>query len=201
MSTPTNMSPTNDVEQRLGRFSSPGRPPVFDIADVSYAVTDTVIGRMLLARKDTGQMVASAFVPDDQAEATLLDRLARSVSPRVLRVARHLDDPRRQLDDYLAGRRRSFDVVTDLALATSFQRSVLRALVASVPYGERSTYRSVAALVDKPTAARAVGSALGANPLCVLLPCHRVVASSGKLTGYAGGLAAKEYLLELESRG
>ncbi len=196
-----NMSPTHDVEHRLGRFSSPGRPPVFDIADVSYAVTDTVIGRMLLARKDTGQMVASAFVPDAQAEAAMLDRLARAVSPRVLRVPRHLDDPRRQLDDYLAGRRRSFDVVTDLALATPFQRSVLWALVASVPYGERSTYRSVAALVDKPTAARAVGTALGANPLCVLLPCHRVVASSGRLTGYAGGLPAKEYLLELESRG
>jgi methylated-DNA-[protein]-cysteine S-methyltransferase len=89
-------------------------------------------------------------------------------------------------------------VTTDLSLATPFQRVVLPRLAATVGYGERATYGQLAARVQRPTAARAVGAALGANPLCVILPCHRVVASSGALTGYAGGLAAKAYLLELE---
>ena len=89
---------------------------------------------------------------------------------------------------------------TDLALASPFQRVVLPRLAASVHYGERATYGQLARAVERPSAVAGGGAALGANPLCVVLPCHRVVASSGALTGYAGGLAAKEYLLELEAR-
>jgi methylated-DNA-[protein]-cysteine S-methyltransferase len=117
----------------------------------------------------------------------------------VLRLPRELDEVRRELDAFLAGSTRGFSVPTDLALATPFQRDVLRRLAASVGYGERTTYGALARAVERPAASRAVGAALGANPLCVVLPCHRVVASSGALTGYAGGLAAKEYLLRLES--
>ncbi len=197
--TPTTNSTEASLEARLARFPSAGRAPVFDEADVSYAVTDTAIGRILLARTDVGALVASTFVPDDASEAAVLARLSRTLSPRVLRRPAPLDDARRQLDDYLAGRRRSFDLQTDLALATPFQRSVLEALAASVPYGTRSTYRSVAESIHRPSAARAVGTALGSNPLCVVLPCHRVVGSSGRLTGYAGGIPAKEFLLELEA--
>jgi len=188
------------LEERLGDPGEVGRPPVFDAADVSYAVTDTPIGRMLLARNDTGALVASTFVPDDAAEAAVVDRLARRLSPRVLRIPRVLDDARRQLDAYLGGHRRGFDLTTDLVLATPFQRSVLTAL-RTVPYGGRATYGTVASLIERPTASRAVGTALGSNPLCVVLPCHRVVGSAGGLTGYAGGLPAKEFLLELESHG
>lgn len=187
------------IERRLRGYSPDVRPPAFDAADVSYAVADTVIGRILLARNDSGALVASRFVPDEAAENALLDRLGRTVSPRVLRRPAAVDEARRQLDDYLAGRRNGFDLVTDLALLTPFQRSVLTTLARTVGYGRRSTYGALAASIDRPSAARAVGAALGANPLCVVLPCHRVLGSHGALTGYAGGVAAKRYLLDLEA--
>ena len=189
------------VAAGLRGFAPTVRPPSLPATDVSYCVEDTVIGRMLLAADDTGALVASTFVPDDAAESRLLERLSRAVSPRVLRLPGQLDGARRELDAFLAGRSHGFTVRTDLALASPFQRVVLPRLAASVHYGERATYGELARAVERPSASRAVGAALGANPLCVVLPCHRVVASSGALTGYAGGLAAKEYLLELEARG
>lgn len=185
----------------FAEFRPAVHPPVLPPSDVSYVVEDTAIGRMLLARNDSGALVASAFVPDSAAEEAVLDRLSAKVSPRVLRQPRELDQARRELESFLAGRIRAFTVRTDLAMASDFQRSVLPRLAASVGYGERATYGELAALVERPRAARAVGAALGANPLCVVLPCHRVVASSGALTGYAGGLAAKRYLLDLEAGG
>jgi methylated-DNA-[protein]-cysteine S-methyltransferase len=174
-------------------------PPVLAPSDVSYVVEDTVIGRMLLARNDSGALVASAFVATAQDEDRVLTRLSERVSPRVLRQPRELDQARTELEAFLAGRTTEFSLRTDLALASDFQRAVLPRLAATVGYGDRATYGELAARVDRPKAARAVGAALGANPLCVVLPCHRVVASSGALTGYAGGLAAKRYLLDLEA--
>lgn len=191
-----------DPAARLAGFQpSPAHlhPPVLAPSDVSYVVEETPIGRMLLARNDTGALVASAFVPTTQDEDHVLARLSERVSPRVLRQPRELDDARSELEDFLAGLTREFTLRTDLALASDFQRTVLPRLAATVGYGDRATYGELAARVDRPTAARAVGAALGANPLCVVLPCHRIVASSGALTGYAGGLAAKRYLLELEA--
>ncbi|KQU65107.1 methylated-DNA--[protein]-cysteine S-methyltransferase [Phycicoccus sp. Root101] len=175
------------------------RPPTLEPSDVSYVVEDTAVGRMLLARNASGALVASTFVPSTEDEDVVLARLASKVSPRVLRHPRELDEARRQLDDFLAGRTRGFTLHTDLALASDFQRIVLPTLASSVGYGTKATYGELAARVDRPKAARAVGAALGANPLCVVLPCHRVVASSGSLTGYAGGLAAKRFLLDLEA--
>lgn len=189
------------MTELFAEFRPTVHPPVLPPSDVSYVVEDTAIGRMLLARNDSGALVASAFVPDSAAEDAVLDRLSAKVSPRVLRQPRELDEARRELESFLAGRTRAFTVRTDLAMASDFQRSVLPRLAASVGYGERATYGELAALVERPKAARAVGAALGANPLCVVLPCHRVVASSGALTGYAGGLAAKRYLLDLEAAG
>ena len=190
-----------DPAVALGDFSPTVRPPQLPPSDVSYVVEDTAIGRMLLASNASGALLASTFVPTVDAEDRLLARLSVRVSPRVLRQPGALDDARRQLDDFLAGRSRGFHLATDLALASDFQRVVLPRLAASVGYGQRATYGQLAAAVSRPAAARAVGAALGANPLCVVLPCHRVVASSGALTGYAGGLAAKQWLLDLESRG
>ena len=143
--------------------------------------------------------MASAFVPSAADEEGVLNRLSRHVSPRVLRQPGELDEARRQLEAFLSGASHRFTLRTDLALATPFQRVVLPRLAASVGYGSRTTYGELAAAVSRPAAARAVGAALGSNPLCVVLPCHRVVASSGALTGYAGGLQAKRFLLDLEA--
>ncbi|MER5790561.1 MGMT family protein [Streptomyces sp. NPDC001980] len=86
----------------------------------------------------------------------------------------------------------------DLRLATPFSRTTVERLDALLPYGVTGTYAELAAALGRPRAARAVGTALGANPLCVVLPCHRVVGSGGRLTGYAGGVEAKRFLLDLE---
>jgi methylated-DNA-[protein]-cysteine S-methyltransferase len=187
------------LERALRGFAPDLRPPVLPEPDVAYAVEDTAVGRILLATAADGRVVASAFAPDAGAEDAVLTRLAARVSPRVLRDGPRTDEVRRQLEEYLSGRRRVFDLHVDLALAGSFQRDVLTRLAAGTGYGERTTYGALAAAVGRPRAARAVGAALGANPLCVVLPCHRVVASSGALTGYAGGMEAKRLLLDLES--
>lgn len=190
----------HNVAAQLAAFRPTMKPPVLPISDVSYVVEDTAIGRMLLARNESGALIASAFVRDTEDEDAWLHRLARQVSPRVLRQPQALDEARRELDDYLSGEREAFDLPTALVLATPFQRIVLGHLADAVTYGHRTTYGALAREIERPSASRAVGAALGANPLCVVLPCHRVVSVSGALTGYAGGLAAKEYLLALESR-
>jgi O-6-methylguanine DNA methyltransferase len=101
-----------------------------------------------------------------------------------------------QLREYFAGARRSFDVPLDLR-GTAFQKSVWRE-VARVPYGGTVTYGEIARRIGKPKAARAVGGAVGANPVPIFIPCHRVIGASGALTGYGGGLDVKEDLLRLE---
>lgn len=191
--------PEDTLTAQLSAFTPSMTPPDLPVSDVSYVVDDTPIGRMLLALNESGVLISSAFVGEPGAEEALLQRLARLVSPRVLRQPRALDEARRQLDAYLRGERLGFDLPTDLVLATPFQRVVLAHLAGAIGYGHRTTYGALARAIERPSASRAVGAALGANPLCVVLPCHRVVAASGALTGYAGGLAAKEYLLALES--
>lgn len=105
-----------------------------------------------------------------------------------------------QVSEYLAGERRDFDVKLDLRLLTDFQHATLTTLARCVGYGQIISYAGLAAELGRPTAVRAVGRALATNPLCLLLPCHRVIASSGTLTGYAGGLSRKAQLLELEAQ-
>jgi methylated-DNA-[protein]-cysteine S-methyltransferase len=190
-----------DLEDRLRGYGAAEdlQPPQLT-GDVSYVAHDTPVGRLLLAARPDGRLLASSYAPDDATEDAVLTRLSRQVSPRVLRDPRALDGARAAMDDYLDGRRYAFDEIeVDLALATPFQRDVLPALRSGTAYGERTSYGSLAAAVGRPRAARAVGAALGATPLCIVLPCHRVVAADGALTGYAGGLAAKEYLLDLEA--
>ena len=189
---------TDALETALAGFSPRVRPPVLPDGDVAYSVEDTPLGRMLLAVRADGRAVASCFVAETADEDAVLTRLTARVSPRVLRRPAGTARLRGELEEFLAGRRRGFDVPVDLALAGEFQRGVLTRLRA-VGYGERTTYGALAAALGRPTASRAVGAALGANPLCVVLPCHRVVAASGALTGYAGGLHVKERLLALES--
>ncbi|MES9558837.1 MULTISPECIES: methylated-DNA--[protein]-cysteine S-methyltransferase [unclassified Streptomyces] len=101
-----------------------------------------------------------------------------------------------QLDDYLGGRRREFDLPF-AAAGNEFQRRVW-AVVAAIPFGETRTYGAIAEQLGDKALAQQVGQAVGANPLCVFVPCHRVVGAGGSLTGYAGGLKRKRALLELE---
>lgn len=107
-----------------------------------------------------------------------------------------LDQARRQLEEYFAGRRRHFDLPLG-AGGTAFQQAVWSSLQ-SIPYGELRSYRDIAETLGKPKAVRAVGAANGRNPLPIVVPCHRVVGSNGKLTGFAGGLDCKRRLLALE---
>jgi len=106
------------------------------------------------------------------------------------------DEVRRQLAEYFAGERTAFDVPLKLT-GTPFQRRVWEELL-QIPFGETVTYQELARRLGKPSASRAVGHANGCNPVSILVPCHRVVGASGKLTGYAGGLARKRWLLEWE---
>lgn len=107
-----------------------------------------------------------------------------------------LVETERQLGEYFAGDRRRFDVPLSFA-GTAFQKSVWAALLA-IPFGETRSYGEVAAQIGKPGASCAVGAANGRNPISIIAPCHRVIGSTGKLTGFAGGMEAKQYLLELE---
>ena len=110
----------------------------------------------------------------------------------------HVQQAMRQLDEYFAGTRKTFDVALDMR-GTAFQRAVWKALMA-LPFGETTTYGSIAHGVANPKAVRAAGTAIGRNPVSIIVPCHRVVGMSGDLSGYAGGLERKRYLLAHEGR-
>jgi methylated-DNA-[protein]-cysteine S-methyltransferase len=112
------------------------------------------------------------------------------------RVDDGLDEAKRQLAEYFAGQRRGFDLAVD-ARGDDFQRRVWD-LLNQIPYGQTSTYGELARRLGDPTLAREVGAAVGRNPLCVIVPCHRVVGTNGALTGYAGGLKRKKFFLDLE---
>jgi methylated-DNA-[protein]-cysteine S-methyltransferase len=119
------------------------------------------------------------------------------VSPRVLAAPRKLDEPRRELDQYFAGRRRQFDLPLDWQLTRGFGRRVLEA-TARIPYGATATYKQVATEAGNARAYRAAGNALGSNPIPIIVPCHRILHSGGGLGGYTGGLERKRLLLGVE---
>jgi len=102
-----------------------------------------------------------------------------------------------QLEEYFAGKRTQFDVPLDLAYGTAFQQSVWQALL-KIPQGGTASYGEVSQRIGKPAAVRAVGAAVGRNPVSIIVPCHRVMGTNGALTGYAGGLERKAALLTLE---
>lgn len=108
-----------------------------------------------------------------------------------------LQSARQQLDEYFAGQRQHFDLPLDLSSGSPFQQAVWQALLA-IPFGASSSYGAVSAVIGRPRAVRAVGGAIGRNPLGIVVPCHRVIGADGSLTGYAGGLDRKTALLRLE---
>jgi methylated-DNA-[protein]-cysteine S-methyltransferase len=161
------------------------------LVDVAYDLAESPVGDLLVAVTDRG-VCRIAYRPDDA-----LDELAADFGTRVLRIPRRVDRVRRELDEYFAGKRREFDLETDLSPVAPFQRQALREL-ARVPFGQVITYGALAARMGRPRAARAVGGAMNRNPIPIVLPCHRVVGSNGALIGYGGGLQRKEALLRLE---
>lgn len=163
------------------------------LLDVAYDLIETPVGTLLVAVTDRG-LCEISFDPEPEREE---ESLARAFGARVLRSPRPTDETRRQLDEYFAGERRRFELPIDLRLAREFGRTVLNEL-ARVPYGELTTYGALAAKAGRPRAARAVGTVMNRNPVPIVLPCHRVVGSTGALTGYGGGLDRKRTLLELE---
>ncbi len=165
------------------------------VLDVAYRTIDTPVGTLLLAATPIG-LVRVAY--DVEGHDTVLGRLADAVSPRILRSPLRLDVVARQLDEYFAKRRTTFDVPVDLRLTDGFRRSVIEHL-RDIGYGDRESYATVAAAVGSPKAVRAVGTACARNPLPVVIPCHRVVRSDGSTGQYAGGPAAKATLLDLEA--
>ena len=166
-------------------------------ADVHYALVDSPIGTLVAAATPRGLVTLSYEDRRGGGTDAVLDWVAAKLSPRMLEAPAKLDDVRRELDEYFEGRRREFDLPIDWALTGDFTRRVLKA-TAAIPFGQVSTYGAVAAEAGNPKASRAAGRALGANPIPIVVPCHRVIGTNGRLTGYTGGLDRKIALLELE---
>jgi methylated-DNA-[protein]-cysteine S-methyltransferase len=174
------------VAAALGRADAEG------LVDVAWAVADTPIGPLTVAATPAG-LVRVGFGSDDDQ----LGELAAQVSPRVVHLPARLDEVRRELDEYFAGRRRSFDVPLDRRLSRGYRLAVLEEL-SRVPYGETVSYRDLAERTGKPTASRAVGTAMATNPIPIVVPCHRVLRTGGALGGYGGGIETKVWLLRHE---
>ena len=153
-----------------------------------YKHLESPVGRLKLVATDRG--LAAILWENDDLQRVRLGHLTEDGTHPVLRQAEA------QLNEYFAGKRRSFSVPLD-AEGTPFQRKVWQAL-AEIPFGEIRSYGQLAREIGHANASRAVGAANGRNPLSILVPCHRVIGASGKLTGFAGGLAVKEFLLRLE---
>jgi len=165
------------------------------LLDVAYASVDSPLGPLLVARTPRG-LVRLAYT-DAGSEDEVLQDLAGKLSPRILEAPERLDETRRELEEYFEGRRASFDLPIDWSLTRGFTGRVLRE-TARIGFGKTSTYAEVAGGAGSPRAVRAAGNALGANPIPVVVPCHRVLRTGGALGGYTGGAERKEFLLRLE---
>lgn len=164
------------------------------LLDVAYTTADSPFGPLLLATTPRGLVRVGLPNQDDEE---ILAELAARVSPRVLESAAPLDEARRELDLYFEGRLTEFELPLDWRLSRDFRRRALRA-IARIPYGQTRSYTQIATSAGNERAVRAAGTACGTNPIPVVVPCHRVLRSSGGLGGYGGGLPMKEELLRLE---
>jgi methylated-DNA-[protein]-cysteine S-methyltransferase len=203
--TPDQMRPLPDLTDA---FEAAG------LLDVAYTFEDSPLGRLLLASTERGLVrvayldeadgedAAGCSVPED----AVLAELAARISPRVLAAPARLDPARRQLEEFFGGSRTDFEVPLDWRLAAgpraghNFASRVLRA-TAQIPHGQVSSYKQIASAAGRPNAYRAAGTALGSNPLPIVVPCHRVLHSGGGLGGYTGGTWRKRALLAIEGTG
>jgi methylated-DNA-[protein]-cysteine S-methyltransferase len=166
-----------------------------DLLDVAYRTVDSPIGTLLIAATPAG-LVRVAF--SSEGHDDVLQNLSDRISSRLLHAPARLDAVTRQLDEYFAGSRHSFDVPLDWQLSKGFRRLVLEHLAADISYGSTASYGTLARLSGSPKAVRAVGTTCATNPIPVVVPCHRVVRSDGTMGNYRGGPAAKRALLDLE---
>lgn len=151
---------------------------------MTYAIIDSPVGPLTLV--EFGGALGGLYLDQHRHQPTIEGPRDDKVLPAV----------RAQLEGYFAGSLKEFDLPIAVA-GTPFQQQVWKAL-ATIPYGERWSYRELAEAIGKPKAVRAVGLANGRNPVSIIVPCHRVVGADGSLTGYGGGLPAKQFLLDLE---
>lgn len=157
----------------------------------AYKLVQSPVGELKLVASDKG-LVAILWENDSPRRVRLVD---------LVEDARHpvLMETERQLGEYFVGKRRAFSIALDMQ-GTRFQKDVWEALLA-IPFGETRNYGQLAKQLGNPRATRAVGAANGRNPLSIIVPCHRVIGSTGKLTGFADGLETKAHLLNLEKHG
>lgn len=168
------------------------------LIDVAYEMHDSPYGPLLVGATEEGLVRVGLSA---ESEEQILADLARRISPRILRTGRApITATRRQLDQYFEGERHEFEVDLDWRLVRGFRREVLAATEA-IPYGQTRSYREMAVEAGSPNAVRAAGTALATNPLPIVVPCHRVLRTDGKVGNYLGGTAMKEALLALEGRG
>ena len=156
--------------------------------DYVYKIIDSPVGRLRLVATDDG--LAGILFEREPPRPNPFDMVGEAQEHPVL------VETERQLAEYFAGERKTFDMKLDFA-GTEFQRKVWTALL-TIPFGETRSYAQIATQIGHPSAVRAVGAANGKNPISIIAPCHRVIGSSGKLTGFGGGLPAKARLLALE---
>lgn len=193
----------------MSRLTAPGGSPPPDLLarlvaraadegllDVAYARVDSPLGPLVVAVTPAG-LARVAYEESNGGLDAVVSDLAARISPRVLEAPARLDDVRRQLEEYFERRRDRFDVPVDLSLARGFGRRILEA-TAAIPFGQTRSYREVAEAAGNVKATRAAGNALGANPLPIVVPCHRVLRTGGGLGGYTGGLERKQALLRIE---
>ena len=167
------------------------------IAEIAYATIDTPLGRLVTVATARG-VARIAYELENGGLDSILDDVALRLSPAIVEAPARLDPIRRELDEYFDGRRDRFDIQLDWALTTEgFRRRVLQAC-AQIPFGATRTYKDMAIAAGSPKAFRAAGGALGSNPIPIVVPCHRVLASGGGLGGYTGGLHLKQQLLSIE---
>ncbi|MCD9116061.1 methylated-DNA--[protein]-cysteine S-methyltransferase [Pseudomonas bijieensis] len=155
-----------------------------------YKTIPSPVGQLILVARET--RLAAILWENERLNRVRLGPLEEDTQHPILK------ETERQLLEYFAGQRRRFELELDFA-GTDFQIRVWQALL-SIPFGETRSYRDIAIQIGQPTAVRAVGAANGRNPISIIAPCHRVIGSSGSLTGFAGGLAAKQFLLSLEGQ-
>lgn len=164
---------------------------------VNLQYYDSPCGRLVFA--SIGDELCLCDWNDMQSAERNMRRLARYANASFKTESSSvLEETKRQLDEYFAGKRKSFDIRLRL-VGTDFQHEVLNALL-TIPYGTTKSYKDIAQSIGKPQAVRAVAGAIGTNSISILIPCHRIIGSNNSLTGYAGGLEAKKVLLGIETQ-
>jgi methylated-DNA-[protein]-cysteine S-methyltransferase len=197
---------TNDLKRLASRSGSeersraaaaalPDLAAADGLLDVAVGTMSSPIGELMVAVTPRG--LACVAFEGEAYRREMLERIAHQISPRILASAKGTDEWRRELDEYFAEERTGFDLRVDRRLIHGIARDVL-VQTSKIGFGRTNTYGEIAKKIGHPSAARAVGRALGSNPIPIVIPCHRVIGANGKLTGYAGGLDRKIRLLELE---